>query len=119
MWIWIDVTNILHPRVKKRNRSTISEGEILVSENGVRIDPSSSSRPERFPSLLNFVTVICLLLCIAFQFSVGVYNYHKFLAIEKRLDQVERSVDKIIAEELPKAAANKARFIRKTKMSLT
>ena len=74
--------------------------------------PSSSSRPERFPSLLNFVTVICLLLCIAFQFFVCVYNYHKFLAIEKRLDQVERSVDKIIAEKLPKAAANKARFIQ-------
>ena len=72
--------------------------------------PSSSSRPEWFPSLLNFVTVICLLLCIAFQFSVCVYNYHKFLAIEKRLDQVERSVDKIIAKEPPKAAVNQASF---------
>ena len=48
--------------------------------------------------------------CIAFQFSVCVYNYHKFLAIEKRLDQVERGVEKIIADDLPKAAANQASF---------
>jgi len=39
-----------------------------------------------------------------------VYNYHKFLAIEKRLDQVERSVDKITAKEPPKAAVNLASF---------
>ena len=65
---------------------------------------------ERFRALLNFVTLICLLACIAFQFSVCVYNYHKFLAIEKRLDQVERSVDKIIAKEPPKAAVNQASF---------
>ena len=67
-------------------------------------------RSERFRALLNFVTLICLLACIAFQFSVCVYNYHKFLAIEKRLDQVERSVDKIIAKEPPKAAVNQASF---------
>jgi len=70
----------------------------------------SSSRPEWFRALLNFLTVVCLLLCIAFQFSVCVYSYHKFLAIEKRLDQVERGVEKIIADDLPKAAANQASF---------
>jgi len=70
----------------------------------------ASPGPERFRALLNFVTLICLLACIAFQFSVCVYNYHKFLAIEKRLDQVERSVDKITAKEPPKAAINLASF---------
>ena len=72
---------------------------------------TASPGPERFRALLNFVTLICLLACIAFQFSVCVYNYHKFLAIEKRLDQVERSVDKIIAKEPPfKAAVNQVSF---------
>ena len=71
---------------------------------------TASPGPERFRALLNFVTLICLLACIAFQFSVCVYNYHKFLAIEKRLDQVERSVDKITAKEPPKAAVNLASF---------
>ena len=71
---------------------------------------TASPGPERFRALLNFVTLICLLACIAFQFSVCVYNYHKFLAIEKRLDQVERSVEKITAKEPPKAAVNLASF---------
>ena len=71
---------------------------------------TTSPGPERFRALLNFVTLICLLTCIAFQFSVCVYNYHKFLAIEKRLDQVERGVDKITAKEPPKAAVNQASF---------
>jgi len=46
----------------------------------------------------------------SFSVSVCVYNYYKFLAIEKRLDQVERSMEKIIADDLPKAAANQASF---------
>ena len=70
----------------------------------------SSSRPERFRALLNFLTVVCLLACIAFHFSVCLYNHHKFLAIEKRLDQVERIAEKIIADDLPKDAANQASF---------
>ena len=81
-----------------------------MSGNGARIDPILFYRPEQFRALLNFLTVVCLLTCIAFQFSVCVYNYHKFLAIEGRLDQVERSMEKIIADDLPKAAANQASF---------
>ena len=44
-------------------------------------------------TLWNFATFLCLLVCIAFQFSVFVYNYRKFMTIDERLDNLERMVE--------------------------
>ena len=41
------------------------------------------------------MTFLCLLACIAFQFSVYVYNYHKFMTIDDRLDNLEQIIGEV------------------------
>ena len=67
---------------------------------------SRASRPERFGACLNFVVAMCLLACIAFQFSVCLYNHHKFAKMDERIHHLEQIMEKIFVEGSPKLAAN-------------
>ena len=80
---------------------------------------------KRACTLWNFVTFLCLLVCIAFQFSVFVYNYRKFMTIDERLDNLERIVESLFErgtskESLkPPANQNKLRERRSTPQMLS
>ena len=80
---------------------------------------------KRACTLWNFVTFLCLLVCIAFQFSVFVYNYRKFMTIDERLDNLERIVEWLfergtLKEGLkPPANQNKLRERRSTPQMLS
>lgn len=61
---------------------------------------TTSSKPSKPNSVLNFVMVTILIACMACQMAVCVYNYHQFTTLNERMGNLENAVD-----DIPKIAS--------------
>lgn len=61
---------------------------------------TTSSKPSKPNSVLNFVMVTILIACMACQTAVCVYNYHQFTTLNERMGNLENAVD-----DIPKIAS--------------
>lgn len=64
------------------------------------------SKSKRFRFLLNLTIATCLIACIASQVSVCLYNYHKFMQLNSRIDNVKQLVEVIAVERSSKLIAS-------------
>ena len=65
------------------------------------------SKSKRFRLLLNLTIATCLIACIASQVSVCLYNYHKFMQLNSRIDNLKQLVEVIAVERSSKLIASK------------
>ena len=56
------------------------------------------SKSKRFRFLLNLTIATCLIAFIASQVSVCLYNYHKFMQLNSRIDNLKQLVEVIAVE---------------------
>lgn len=56
---------------------------------------TTSSKPSKPNSVLNFIMVTTLIACIVSQMAVCVYNYHQFTTLNERMGNLENTVDNI------------------------
>lgn len=64
------------------------------------------SKSKRFRFLLNLTIATCLIACIASQVSVCLYNYHKFMQLNSRIDNLKQLVEVIAVERSSKLTAS-------------
>lgn len=64
------------------------------------------SKSKRFRFLLNLTIATCLITCIASQVSVCLYNYHKFMQLNSRIDNLKQLVEVIAVERSSKLIAS-------------
>lgn len=64
------------------------------------------SKSKRFRFLLNLTIATCLIACIASQVSVCLYNYHKFMQLNSRIDNLKQLVEVIAVERSSKLIAS-------------
>lgn len=64
------------------------------------------SKSKRFRFLLNLTIATCLIACIASQVSVCLYNYHKFMQLNSRIDNLKQLVEVIAVEKSSKLIAS-------------
>lgn len=64
------------------------------------------SKSKRFRLLLNLTIATCLIACIASQVSVCLYNYHKFMQLNSRIDNLKQLVEVIAVERSSKLIAS-------------
>lgn len=64
------------------------------------------SKSTRFRFLLNLTIATCLIACIASQVSVCLYNYHKFMQLNSRIDNLKQLVEVIAVERSSKLIAS-------------
>ena len=62
---------------------------------------TTSSKPSKPNSVLNFVMVTILIACIVSQMAACVYNYHQFTTLNERMSNLENTV-----EDIPKIASS-------------
>ena len=56
---------------------------------------TTSSKPSKPNSVLNFIMVTILIAGIVSQMTVCVYNYHQFTTLNERMGNLENTVDNI------------------------
>lgn len=64
------------------------------------------SKSKRFRFLLNLTIATCLIAFIASQVSVCLYNYHKFMQLNSRIDNLKQLVEVIAVERSSKLIAS-------------
>ena len=64
------------------------------------------SKSKRFRFLLNLTVATCLIACIVSQVSVCLYNYHKFMQLNSRIDNLKQLLEVIAAERSSKLTAS-------------
>lgn len=64
------------------------------------------SKSKRFRFLLSLTIATCLIACIASQVSVCLYNYHKFMQLNSRIDNLKQLVEVIAVEKSSKLIAS-------------
>lgn len=56
---------------------------------------TTSSKPSKPNSVLNFIMVTILIACIVSLMAVCVYNYHQFTTLNERMGNLKNTVDNI------------------------
>lgn len=67
---------------------------------------TTSSKPSKPNSVLNFVIVTILIACIVSQMAVCVYNYHQFTTLNERMGNLENKVDETLVDDIHRNASS-------------
>lgn len=66
------------------------------------------SKSKRFRFLLNLTIATCLIACIASQVSVCLHNYHKFMQLNSRIENLKQLVEAIAVKRSKMTASQQA-----------
>lgn len=67
---------------------------------------TTSSKPSKPDSVLNFVMVTILIACIVSQMAVCVYNYQQFTTLNERMGNLENKVDETLVDDIHRNASS-------------
>lgn len=78
---------------------------------------TTSSKPSKPNSVLNFVMVTILIACIVSQMAVCVYNYHQFTTLNERMGNLENKVDETLVDDIHRNASSNETILDHSKAS--
>lgn len=76
---------------------------------------TTSSKPSKPNSVLNFVMVTILIACIVSQMAVCVYNYHQFTTLNERMGNLENKVDETLVDDIHRNASSNETILEHSK----